>query len=259
MFIHGFTGHPERTWTSRKANARQSNNDRILAAQCAEPPPKRRKTFNPFSSSTFNNDRGDTVTATYWPRDLVPQTVPSARVLTYGYDTRIRHWAGPPVNRNTVYDISWNLLVALESERRTGPSRPVLFVAHSLGGIIVKEMLRRSRGCHTGQTHLYDIFNSTIGIMFFGTPHAGADSFGFLQRIAKNAIRAVGFSVNEQIVNALLPSSERLRELREEFGPMAQEQNWIIHSFQEQLGVALLDDQKVKVLANEHMTLPKLC
>ncbi|GAB1317666.1 hypothetical protein MFIFM68171_07876 [Madurella fahalii] len=236
VFIHGFTGHPERTWTSKKANTRQRNNDRI-AGESVEPPPKIRK-LNPFSSSHL--DKGDAIPATYWPRDLVPPTIPSARVVTYGYDTHIRHWAGPSVNRNTVYDISWDLLVALEFERRTKPSRPVLFVVHSLGGIIVKEMLRRSRGCHMGQTHLRDIFKSTIGIIFFGTPHAGADPRGFLQRIVERAIKAVGFSVNEQIVNALLPSSERLRELRDEFGPMAQEQNWIIHSFQEQVGVRLL-------------------
>jgi hypothetical protein len=165
--------------------------------------------------------------------------------LTYGYDTHIRHRLGPPVNRNTVYDISWNLLVALESERRAEPTRPVLFVVHSLGGIIVKEMLRRSRGCHVGQTHLRDVFQSTIGIVFFGTPHAGADPRGFLQHIAERAIKAAGVTVNEQIVNALLPSSERLRELRDEFGPMAQEQSWIIHSFQEQVGVGLLSNQKV--------------
>lgn len=97
-----------------------------------------------------------------------------------------------------------------------------------------------------GQTHLHDIFKSTIGIIFFGTPHAGADPRGFLQRVAENTIKAFGFSVNEQIVNALLPSSERLSELRDEFGPMAQEQNWIIHSFQEQLGVVVLNNQKVR-------------
>jgi hypothetical protein len=87
-----------------------------------------------------------------------------------------------------------------------------------------------------------------MGIMFFGTPHGGADPRGILQRIAEKAIKALGFSVNEQIVNTLLPSAERLRELRDEFGPMAQEQNWIIHSFQEQFGVTALNDDKVSAL-----------
>jgi hypothetical protein len=84
--------------------------------------------------------------------------------------------------------------------------------------------------------------------MFFGTPHSGADPRGILQHIAEKAIKAAGFSVNEQIVNTLLPSAERLKELRDEFGPMAHKQNWIIHSFQEQLGVTLLGGHKVSAL-----------
>ncbi|RYP13683.1 hypothetical protein DL765_006765 [Monosporascus sp. GIB2] len=241
VFIHGFTGHPERTWTSKKGNARHRNDDRV-AGEFAEPPAKVRK-LNPFSSS--HHDKRDTVPAVYWPRDLVPATAPFARVLTYGYDTQIRHWVKSPVNRSTVYDIGWDFLVALESERRAEPSRPVLFVVHSLGGIVVKEMLRRSRSCHMGQAHLRPVFESTIGIMFFGTPHAGSDPRGPLQRIAEKVIKAAGFSVNEHIVNTLLPVSERLRELRDEFGPMAQQREWLIHSFQEQFGVELLGGHKV--------------
>jgi hypothetical protein len=38
-------------------------------------------------------------------------------------------------------------------------------------------------------------------------------------------VKAAGFSVNEQIGNALLPASERFRELREEFDPMARQKN----------------------------------
>lgn len=149
------------------------------------------------------------------------------------------------MSRNTVCDIAWDFLVALEAERRLRPSRPILFIGHSLGGIVVKEVLRRSGGCHIGQTHLRDIFESTIGIMFFGTPHGGADPRGVLQCIAEKVIKAAGFAVNERIVNTLLPSSERLRELRDEFTPMAHQEKWIIHSFQEQLGVKLLSGHKL--------------
>ncbi|KAI1091145.1 hypothetical protein F5B19DRAFT_285669 [Rostrohypoxylon terebratum] len=240
VFIHGFTGHPERTWTSKNRSSRYRDDSHETDGS-TEPPHKIRK-FNPFHSSHPTND---TVPTNYWPRDLVPITIPDARILTYGYDTHVRHWTGSPINRSTVYDMAWDLLVVLESMRRTEPLRPVLFVAHSLGGIMIKEMLRRSKGCHMGQVHLRDIFESTVGIMFFGTPHAGADPRGFLQRVAEKAIKAAGFSVNEQVVNTLLPSSERLRELRVEFGPMGQERNWIIHSFQEQVGVRVLNYQKV--------------
>lgn len=129
------------------------------------------------------------------------------------------------MNKTTVYDIAWDFLVALEAERRTERLRPALFVVHSLGGIVVKEMLRRSCGCHRGQTHLQDIFRSTAGVIFFGTSHGGADPRGILQHIAEKAIKAAEFSVNAQILNTLLSRSERLRELKDEFDPMTEEQN----------------------------------
>jgi hypothetical protein len=147
------------------------------------------------------------------------------------------------MSRNTVYDIAWNFLVALEAERRQGQSKPLLFIVHSLGGIVVKEMLRRAS---RGQQHLRDIFDSTIGIIFFGTPHGGADPRGILQRIVENVFKAGGFQANNQVVDTLLPSSERLRELRDEFNPMALQGNWIIYSFQEQIGVKLLGNRKVR-------------
>jgi alpha-beta hydrolase superfamily lysophospholipase len=165
--------------------------------------------------------------------------------MVHGYDTRVRHILGKPASQNTVYDIAGDFLVALEANRRVQPDRPILFVVHSLGGIVVKEMLRRSSGCDIDRTHLRTIFDSTIGVMFFGTPHGGADPRGLLQLISEKAIRAAGFQVNDQIVNTLLPSSERLKELRDEFGPIAQRQGWIIHSFQEELGVKVLNGRKV--------------
>ncbi|OCL01720.1 hypothetical protein AOQ84DRAFT_426555, partial [Glonium stellatum] len=168
--------------------------------------------------------------------------------LTYGYDTHIRHWLGPSVSRATVCDIAWDFLVALEAAHRPEPLRPILFIVHSLGGIVVKEMLRRSSGCQLGRGHLHSVFESTVGIMFFGTPHGGADPRNFLHRIAEMAIKAAGFKVNEQIINTLLPSSERLRELRDEFIPMVHQSEWIIHSFQEQLGVGLLGGHKVRLV-----------
>lgn len=160
------------------------------------------------------------------------------------------------MDKSTVYDIAGDFLIELEARRRPEPKRRLLFIAHSLGGIIVKETLRRSSGYQTSQTHLHEIFVSTIGITFFGTPHGGADPRGFLQHVAEKVIKAAGFHINDQIVNTLLPSSERLRELRDEFGPMAQRQGWSVHSFQESLGVKGLSNRKVISFQNPHYTPP---
>ncbi|KAH8884937.1 hypothetical protein GQ53DRAFT_593616, partial [Thozetella sp. PMI_491] len=247
VFIHGFTGHPERTWVCKKGTPAHREGG-IAGHDTAELTSKVRK-LNPFSTPS---------TPVYWPRDLLPTTVPDARILTYGYDTRVRHWAGPQVSKSTVYDIAWDFLVALERERQSDPLRPVLFVAHSLGGIVTKEMLRRSNGCTLAQSHLHRIFRSTLGIMFFGTPHSGADPRRFFHRVFENMIRAAGYQVNEQIVNTLLPSAERLRELRDEFGPMAQNQHWTIHSFQEQYGFTVLGGRKVVDDTSSYLGIPDI-
>jgi hypothetical protein len=106
----------------------------------------------------------------------------------------------------------------------------------------VKELLRRA---NRSQEYLRNIFDSTTGIIFFGTPHGGADPLGFSQRIIENLGKILGWRVNKQVVESLMPSSERLMELRDEFGPMALEEGWIIYSFQEQVGISALGGNKV--------------
>ncbi|KAK3380832.1 hypothetical protein B0H63DRAFT_397379 [Podospora didyma] len=123
----------------------------------------------------------------FWPYDLLRHDLPNARILTYGYDTHIKHMFLGEQSNSSVYDVAWNFLVALEAERRSNPSRPVIFVAHSLGGIVVKEMLRRSSGCQLYQPHLHDIFLSTRGIVFFGIPHGGADPRGMAHKGRRKA------------------------------------------------------------------------
>lgn len=243
MFVHGFTGHPERTWAHSKGNAEYSH-------QCSETdefpgrPAKRPKLSRLLTS---RNDGAVSQARIYWPRDLLPETVPTARILTYGYDTHLSHVLGPPRNKSAVYEVAWDFLVELEAKRQPEPSRPLIFIAHSLGGIFVKVALRRSASCqpHSSRPQFHSIFTSTIGIIFFGTPHDGADPRGLLERIAERCIRAAGFTVNKNVINTLLPSSEHLRELSDEFGHIIRGQNWTVHSFQEAVGVQRLRGQKV--------------
>jgi len=78
---------------------------------------------------------------------------------------------------STVYEMAWDFLVELEAKHQPEPSRTILFIAHSLGGVFVKEALRRSAGWlpHHSRPQFRSIFTSTIGIIFFGTPHGGTD------------------------------------------------------------------------------------
>ncbi|OIW29603.1 hypothetical protein CONLIGDRAFT_654146 [Coniochaeta ligniaria NRRL 30616] len=183
----------------------------------------------------------------YWPEDLACITLPDSRILTYGYDTKIRHRIQGPVSRKTVIDHAGDFLYSLEALRRNPNERgrPILFVAHSLGGIVVKEALRQSRGCASAKPHIHGIFDATAGLLFFGTPHRGADPRNFFHHVLAASGQALGFQVNAQIVDTLMPHAEQLSKLRNEFSAMCHERKWKVFSFQEEYGVTVLFGKQV--------------
>ncbi|KAK4197426.1 hypothetical protein QBC40DRAFT_207094 [Triangularia verruculosa] len=236
VFVHGFTGHPVRTWSHGKGSEPLDDT--------SEPPSKARK-FNSFSRPHARERPPPDPSSVYWPQDLLPQSLPGARVLTFGYDTNIRHRLGPVLNESTVYDMAKDFLLALEGVRRIDACRPLLFVAHSLGGIMVKEALRQAYNNRNNHLQLKRVFDSTIGIFFFGTPHGGSDPRGLLLKVAEKLIKGIGFQANQHVVDNLLPDSE-CRQLRNEFNPILQSQDWIIYSFQEGVGMSRLGRKVVE-------------
>ena len=73
----------------------------------------------------------------FWPKDLLPQDIPDARILTFGYDALVQ--------RETpllIKDLGKVLLDSLTINRRhkKAMTRPLVFMAHSLGGIVVKSV-----------------------------------------------------------------------------------------------------------------------
>jgi hypothetical protein len=91
--------------------------------------------------------------------------------------------------------------------------RPIIFVAHSLGGLVVETALLIARGA--AQQHLKDILESTAAIAFMGTPHCGSTKAEWATPLTRlsNLLR----KSNSQIVKVLEPGSEMLANLQQEF------------------------------------------
>ncbi|KAL8301167.1 hypothetical protein RB593_000127 [Gaeumannomyces tritici] len=129
VFVHGFTGHPKNTWTWQRAKHGPSHQKRKhdpgegsssggvrkflkvpfrkkdrspspTATSSSTPGPSFSETTRTAATSA-GTERQDIREEVYWPKDLVPQTVPSSRVFTYGYDTNIRHWINGPIGEKT--------------------------------------------------------------------------------------------------------------------------------------------------------------
>jgi hypothetical protein len=123
-------------------------------------------------------------------------------------------------------------------KRRKVSDRDLVFIAHSLGGILVKEVLRRSE-TDLGE-NINKIFASTTAVFFFGTPHRGSkDWASFGEAVSGVAGRLLGVDINRQCIRALLPSGPELELCRESFTTqlVKREKSLVVRTFQESKGV----------------------
>ncbi|KAJ5153991.1 uncharacterized protein N7500_009430 [Penicillium coprophilum] len=189
------------------------------------------------SSATQNEEIGAT-SGVFWPGDLLKEDLPQARIMTFGYNTNVQQ-GYHAVNQGNIFSHARNLLYELEAKRRKAPDRRLIFVAHSLGGILVKEALRRSE--HDPDEAIRKIYSSTIGIFFFGTPHRGSREWASLgEGVARVAGCLLGMDVNSEVVHALLPTGPELELCRESFAVQWEQRRaaLAVRTFQESKGIS---------------------
>jgi pimeloyl-ACP methyl ester carboxylesterase len=157
--------------------------------------------------------------STPWPKMFLPPKLSKSRILTYGYDAYIvrKSVAGS----NGLMEHAANLLNDLTTERAdcNASSRPIIFVAHSLGGLVCKEAILQSR--NNPEAHLQSIFDCVKGIVFMGTPHRGS----WMSDWAKIPARALSLlkSTNKYLLEILETDSKLLESLQHRFCAMIRE------------------------------------
>ncbi|KAI9715704.1 MAG: hypothetical protein M1812_005856 [Candelaria pacifica] len=155
--------------------------------------------------------------STPWPQTLLPAKLPQARILTFGYDAYVLDWRAM-VSKNRIGNHSKNLLSALATHRENDDTnnRPILLVAHSLGGLVCEDALLASR--NSAENHLQHILECTRGIIFLGTPHSGSGLAGW----AESSAKLIGLvkQTNPQILAVLKSESEVLARIQTDFHTM---------------------------------------
>ncbi|KAI9715938.1 MAG: hypothetical protein M1828_000526 [Chrysothrix sp. TS-e1954] len=165
--------------------------------------------------------RDDTWTASDakepWPKLWLKEDLPQARVITYGYDADVMHLtkqAGLSSIRehakSLISDLS-NLRSALGSD--TG--RPIIFVVHSLGGLVCQDALLTCMNPNDDRDR--KILDSTYGIMFFGTPHAGSGLAPFAEAVVSLVDFRLGNKPNRHVLEVLKSNSTVLANNENDF------------------------------------------
>lgn len=146
-----------------------------------------------------------------WIRDGLPNNLPGVRTIIYGYDTNL------PESQSfqDVEDIARGFNDELRTYGWNSPfAKPVAFLAHSLGGLVLKDALIKVADNESDSR----LLNLIRGAVFFGVPNLGM-SQKHLRPIIKD-------NPNQVLVDQLAESSNYVRQLDRAF---------FKHSFNEKL------------------------
>ncbi|KAL5360970.1 hypothetical protein BJX96DRAFT_175795 [Aspergillus floccosus] len=106
-----------------------------------------------------------------WLRDFLSEDLPQCRTMIYGYNSKLSIRGV-----DTILDYGRGLMEEIKKIRHTKElqQRPLIFIAHSFGGIIMAHCLVRAIqtmvGDHPAITSLY---RATYGMLLFAIPHKG--------------------------------------------------------------------------------------
>ncbi|KAJ4302693.1 hypothetical protein N0V90_001583 [Kalmusia sp. IMI 367209] len=169
--------------------------------------------------------------AHFWPRAWLPLEphFRNVRIHTFGYNS---DWGTRKGSSVTVHDFGQALLAEIYTSPSAGGDdndTPIIFVAHSMGGIVVKKVLILAK-----QDPNYQKLAARIHSMFFlATPHRGSDSAPLL----RDLLQISGTHGAKAYVDNLVPNSEAIHTINDQFRHVYHDvQLW---SFFETVGTSL--------------------
>ncbi|XP_064411996.1 protein SERAC1 isoform X2 [Latimeria chalumnae] len=225
LFVHGLLGAAFKTW--RQQDGGDSSNQK---------------------SSQVDEDYTEC-----WPKTWLAADCPNLRILSVEYDSHLSDWRTkcPTENESTLWvsfacgrivgmgcpeesctrESGLNKSMAYRSRELLNKlktagvgERPVVWVAHSMGGVLVKKMLLTA----STDPEMQMILRNTQGILFYSVPHHGSH----LAEYSLN-VRYLLFPSVE--VKELSKDSPALKELNDAFLSLAKHSGFKILSFAETL------------------------
>ncbi|KAK4034966.1 ankyrin repeat-containing domain protein [Parachaetomium inaequale] len=147
-------------------------------------------------------------------REGVRSDIPKSRVLLYHYDSR---WLGAQAKEQTIYNVAILLLESIVEKRKGEDevARPLVFLAHSMGGLVVAKALALAAQ-QRDKIEYMRIIECFAGCIFFGTPFSGSSSQAKAYLLA-TFLEKVNRAVPNQLLQLLDRDRDSLEELRRDF------------------------------------------
>ena len=109
-----------------------------------------------------------------WPEWLA-QDCDGVAVWSVGYDAPVSDWTGSAMHLSDRGENIFKRLLT-KAELRDGE---LVFIGHSLGGLVIKQMLRKADGEAHDNADAASFVARARKVAFLATPHVGADMAGW--------------------------------------------------------------------------------
>ncbi|KAF3702893.1 Protein SERAC1 Serine active site-containing protein 1 [Channa argus] len=197
LFIHGILGAAFKTWRQKDQNMSKEETEEEMRDDYTE----------------------------CWPKSWLAADCPNLRVLSVEYDSHLSDWMAKCPAENQRKSLAYRSQEMLKKLKLAGVGeRPVIWVAHSMGGLLVKKMLLDA----SVDPEMLELLKNTKGIVFYSVPHHGTS-------VAEYSVSVRYLLFPSVEVRELCKDSPALRNLNENFLNMAKEKEFKVLSFAETL------------------------
>ncbi|RFU35449.1 hypothetical protein B7463_g869, partial [Scytalidium lignicola] len=166
--------------------------------------------LNGHYSRTWTSQRGSE--SANWLKDFLPTQLLNTRIMSFGYNSTVQ-FSKSDADISTFAEQLLEELLAVRCTQ-IEMHRPLVFICHSLGGIVFKKALIKAH-----EKRRYDQIKSCVyGVAFFGTPHRGA-ALASWSTILANVLSAatVGRNTNSRLSKSLKLNAQALLDISESF------------------------------------------
>jgi hypothetical protein len=164
-----------------------------------------RRSFDSFKQ------KADGTTQFNWLRDKegIRKSIENSRIMTFYYESE---WKGSTAVQQSISNVALTLLESLKEHRKASPTRPVIFLGHSMGGLVVAKAITMASIRADDYPNLFQCF---AGSMFFGTPFEGSQALN-KDSLMVNILASKDVG-KTRALTFLDPNNEGLEELVNEF------------------------------------------
>ncbi|EGU88573.1 hypothetical protein FOXB_00906 [Fusarium oxysporum f. sp. conglutinans Fo5176] len=146
-------------------------------------------------------------------KDMLPSELPEARIMSYCYNSQ---WIGDDAVRSSLEGVAAKLLRSLGDKRKKCSDRPIIFIGHCLGGLVMQQAYL---SLHLQPEDWPNLSTDNVnGMVFLGTPHHGvADGVLSTQGQIYQSILASKLRVEPNILASVERNNDVLKSVVHNF------------------------------------------